>query len=816
MSRAVVAFLGILLFLSCETQSPSEWAGQVLEPAEEGDTLRDPRALPAYQLPWEKKVEGKQDWTSAYREAHPQWYTITQPPSVPFRPMKEWEPMQATLIAYSDYVPSSADIRNPLVASGVQALRTGELWVVYSDDSARADLASRLSSAGVDASVLENQVKWFQMDNDAIWIMDFGPLAIVTQDSDPKVAFADFRYYYDRYLDDAVPTRLANLVGTSAYRAPFEYEGGNFQADGEEYCYFSERVYMYTGMSFDAVEKVQQDYFGCQHSVALKDINDDGTGHIDMFFKLCDKHTAVVGEYTTVDGGANEQRMADNVALLESLAYSDGSAGITVYRMPFPNPGYWQSEKIPRTYINSTFVGNEDGSLKINIWPIYTTDKDLEAEALAVWQEAMPTWEHVGVEVDELSTYSGAIHCVTRTIPALPLEKWVEDGTCVAGACQGDGYTGACLDAGDGFPGCWGPAWACLCDDCSDGDCAIPASCGNGSCDNGETCWTCAQDCPCAEGQLCGVMTQQCSSSECGNGTCEDGESCSSCAADCGCSGGLVCSMGACVSDPCGGITYEGCCDGSVSVYCEDGDLVRVDCGTSGCGWDSQSEYYDCSQSGSDPSGEFLFECRGNYDYPLGCSDRECGDNGGGFSCGTCEEGKECSPEGLCVEGCRPFCGTNECGDDGCGGTCGTCAEGVACVEGLCDDGCVPDCADRVCGDDGCGGTCGTCDEGTSCVDGVCEGEVCLPACGENVCGDDGCGGSCGTCEEGTTCLEGLCEAEGTPDDDSPEDQINPEKGDSGCSSSGSSGTSGALPLFSGLVLMLGWLRRKRENLQVR
>jgi hypothetical protein len=48
--------------------------------------------------------------------------------------------------------------------------------------------------------------------------------------------------------------------------------------------------------------------------------------------------------------------------------------------------------------------------------------------------------------------------------------------------------------------------------------------------------------------------------------------------------------------DPCGGYTYEGTCEGNVTVWCEDGQVRREDCSNSGttCTYDDIESYYDC------------------------------------------------------------------------------------------------------------------------------------------------------------------------------------------------------------------------------
>ena len=207
------------------------------------------------------------------------------------------------------------------------------------------------------------------------------------------------------------------------------------------------------------------------------------------------------------------------------------------------------------------------------------------------------------------------------------------------------------------------------------------------------------------------------------------------------------------------------------------------------------------------------------------CTQRACGDDGYGGSCGSCP-GK-----GRCVDGacCAQQCEGKECGDDGCGGECGACDDALdctteSCVAGQCfsaipssscviDDACVdvgtlqPDdpcqgcrptyaqqawsalddgticgagafcvggaccdpvaaCAGKVCGPDGCGGFCG------AAGDGACAGPqdacedglcVCQPACDGKACGPDGCGGSCGAAGDGGCAVPGeVCLEDGS------------------------------------------------------
>ena len=143
------------------------------------------------------------------------------------------------------------------------------------------------------------------------------------------------------------------------------------------------------------------------------------------------------------------------------------------------------------------------------------------------------------------------------------------------------------------------------------------------------------------------------------------------------------------------------------------------------------------------------------------CDGPQCGEDGCGGTCGTCEEGASCQ-EGQCEAECTPDCAGRECGDDGCGGDCGPCpgAAPVCSDAGVCKPDCQPDCEGKECGDDGCSGDCGLCPGAAPvCSDaGVCEPD-CQPSCEGRECGDDGCDGDCGNCEADFLCSEtGKCE----------------------------------------------------------
>ncbi len=149
--------------------------------------------------------------------------------------------------------------------------------------------------------------------------------------------------------------------------------------------------------------------------------------------------------------------------------------------------------------------------------------------------------------------------------------------------------------------------------------------------------------------------------------------------------------------------------------------------------------------------------------------------------------------EGLCV--CTTTCGAKQCGADGCGGSCGTCDDAIGCTLDICDlgagtcsnladdDACDngDPCTAGVC-DTGAGGCVfpepiGLCDDGIACTEDDCVPMVgCLPVPVDAAC-DDGIECTADHCDAGEGCVQipmhGLCD----DGDDCTNDLCHPAQG---------------------------------------
>jgi hypothetical protein len=79
------------------------------------------------------------------------------------------------------------------------------------------------------------------------------------------------------------------------------------------------------------------------------------------------------------------------------------------------------------------------------------------------------------------------------------------------------------------------------------------------------------------------------------------------------CGAGEWCDAGTCSGDECFGVGFEGCCDGAVVTWCEDGKLQTIDCSANAppsdaCGWTEDFGGFDCG-GGDEPPAEFPVDC---------------------------------------------------------------------------------------------------------------------------------------------------------------------------------------------------------------
>jgi agmatine deiminase len=746
-----------------------------------GQTATQKPFLPAWETPDEKQPTPQQVFKNAtFRNNHPEMYAVTEPPAQPVHFYAEFAPVDA--IYYAWFSGWADDFFYAMTEAVSTHEPTVEIGLMVDDANAEQDLRSAIQTYGGDPnhpSYIDMSAwpHYGQYALDSIWVVDSGPYWVL--DGTGTLAVVDPRYYFDRTNDDAIPYKLADLLGLTDYRPDLDYEGGNIMSDGNGTC-FSTTAHVIRNLPHSQadVEQMLADYLGCEKMIWVERLIGEGTGHIDMFAKMLDPTTIIVGEYEPTQDSENAQLLDATAAMLASETNLDGDP-FTVVRIPMPDNS---NRSVWRTYTNSVQVND------LIMVPIYTNEQSNEAAALQVYQTVLPGTTVVGIPADEIITAGGAVHCVTRTRPVAThadLEPQLADECggdwqCVTG-CGDLDYTGECVYNHSVY-----------CDNQTDlvvDDCSA----------QGEVCgWDISNDYVNCVQQGCGTVTAE---GECRtvDGVdfaiwCQDSyplvERCDP--------------QQDCVLDPNLGKYHCSSCQDE----CQTGDtgcsadaLASWTCGEAGDGDDCLEHVYtDCPAQHECDQGTCMPSCTDECSTgDVGCSadalaSWACGEAGDGDDCleqvyTDCPTDTQCQ-SGECVAGCADECQT---GDTGCSAdqhaswTCGEAGDGDDCLDrvfsdcptnthcdgGECVDGCIDECQT---GDTGCSAdqqstwSCAEADDGDDCLDRVfsdcptnthCDGGECVDGCidectsGQTGCSADGLSNwMCGEAGDGDDCLD--------------------------------------------------------------
>ena len=316
-------------------------------------------------------------------------FVETDPPTGEPRFVAEFEPMQGVMIRYPLGIPTSLVVQ---LANNCQVY-----CIVTSSQQSQAQ--SSFQSAGVDMS----KVTFVNAQSDSYWVRDYGPWYIF-EDRNP--AIVDNIYNRPRPNDDNMSSVFANFLNIPMYGMRLEHTGGNMMEDGRGHgvsddLVFQENLQDY-GLDEATVRQRMNDYLGINPYHVTIDPQGDYIAHVDCWGKYLAPDKILIAQVPQSNSHYNDY---ESVAQYFETTNCCWGYPYRVYRVYEPG-GYTLAP-----YTNSLILNK-------TVYVPLGDNNTYNQQALAVYQEAMPGYEIVGVANNGYSGWQNtdALHCRTRGI----------------------------------------------------------------------------------------------------------------------------------------------------------------------------------------------------------------------------------------------------------------------------------------------------------------------------------------------------------------------------------------------------------------
>ena len=310
----------------------------------------------------------------------------TPPPTGTPRFVAEFEPMQGVMIRYPLGIPTS------LV---VQLANNCPVYCIVTT-SQQNSAQNTFQNAGVNMS----NVHFVNASSDSYWVRDYGPWYIF-EDRNP--AIVDNIYNRPRPNDDNMSGVFANYWNIPMYGMNLQHTGGNMMEDGRGHGVSDNLVFQENSNNEANVRQKMRDYLGIDPYHVTIDPQGDYIAHVDCWGKYLAPDKILIARLPQ-----SNPRYPYYEEVAEYFANTNCCWGYPyhVYRVDEPG-GYTLAP-----YTNSLIL-NKSVYVPMGDNPTYNQN------AIAVYQEAMPGYEIVGVTNNDYSISwenTDALHCRTRGV----------------------------------------------------------------------------------------------------------------------------------------------------------------------------------------------------------------------------------------------------------------------------------------------------------------------------------------------------------------------------------------------------------------
>lgn len=330
----------------------------------------------------------------------------------------EWEPHDATWLVWPwnpDTWPGHLAEAQAEYAVFVRELAFRErVELLVRDGEVQGSAERSLRSAGADPS----RVRTHRIPTNDSWIRDSGPTFVHAVDGGTQALGFGFDAWGGKYppwdLDDALPDRVAELLGQKPLRPGFVLEGGSIDGNGRGSILTTESCLLNpnreAGRSREQMEERLARWLGARQVLWLADgiAGDDTDGHIDDFARFVEADLiAVASEPDPAE--ANYEPLAAARARLRALRDPAGKP-FRIAELPMPPPHVVDGVRCPASYANFYLANG------VALVPTFGAASD--ARALAILGEILAGRDVVGIPAAFLVVGLGTLHCLSQQQPA--------------------------------------------------------------------------------------------------------------------------------------------------------------------------------------------------------------------------------------------------------------------------------------------------------------------------------------------------------------------------------------------------------------
>jgi agmatine deiminase len=367
------------------------------------------------------------------------------PASLGYRMPGEWEPHEATWIAWphnrSDWPGKFASI--PWVYAEIvrNLARVERVNILVNDEASEAKArdvlitAEVLPNSAAAPGMRSGNIKFWHIPTNRAWMRDSGPIFLrraTRAPSDlPPLAATAWRFnawakYNDWKHDAPISSGLGRRLAVPTWQPEVAVdgeqrrvvlEGGSIDVNGRgtllttEECLLSKVQQRNPGVSRQQLEQLFADYLGVRKVIWLGRgiAGDDTHGHVDDISRFV-APKVVVTAYEPDPSDANHEPLRENYHQLKKSTDQSGRP-LKVVKLPMPAPVFFSGQRLPASYANF-YIAN-----RLVLVPVFNDPND--RIALNILAELFLGLTVVGIYCGDFILGLGTLHCMTQQQPAV-------------------------------------------------------------------------------------------------------------------------------------------------------------------------------------------------------------------------------------------------------------------------------------------------------------------------------------------------------------------------------------------------------------